>query len=438
MKRLIWIPSSIMILAGLGYAVGKTSDLVVPRMDAGTDVAAFVAPRSDLPLDVSLVGNGKNVFSEIAVATVEPFDADGDGTPDADELLSPAGSRPVETSASAQLAELARAGSSRTLSLQVAATVGASGETSAARLPATATAWQSEHYRDNPLVGEVFDARGARSSHDFLLGAASGARYVLLGEIHDNPDHHRLQADIIGGLARLGAEPSVVFEMIPERFAGVLEDFAAAGGKDLASLSEQLQWTERGWPDFSIYQPVFEAVVADDLAMRAGDLDRETIMAIGEKGLDALSEADVARLSLRLPVSADQSADLADTIRTAHCGLMPEGAIGQMALVQRARDGALADAMVEAAEDSGSAVLIAGSGHVRKDWGVPNILAERDPDAATVAVQMVEVSDSESEAADYGLTSEAPAPYDYTIFTPRSDIADHCAELRARMGQTSE
>ena len=424
-----------MLLAGLGYAVGKTADLVMPQMDAGADVAEFVAPKSDLSLDVSLVGHADNAFSEIAVATVEPFDADGDGTPDARELAVPAVSKPVATSASAKLAELALAGSSRTLSLKVAA---AGSTASTADLPTMATAWQSEHFRDNPLVGEVFDARGARSSRDTLMGAASGARYLLLGEIHDNPDHHQLQADIIGGLAKLGTEPAVVFEMIPESFADVLEEFAETGDRDVASLSEQLQWSERGWPAFSIYQPVFETAVAEGLTLRAGDLDRQTIGAIGENGLDALSEAEIERLSLRLEVPAEQADALAETIRTAHCGLMPEGAIGAMATVQRARDGALADALVDAAKESGSAVLIAGSGHVRKDRGVPNILAARDPDAATVAVQMVEVSDGEAQAADYGLTSDAPAPYDYTIFTPRNDITDPCEALRARMGQADQ
>ena len=427
-----------MLLAGLGYAVGKTADLVMPQVDAGADVAEFVAPKSDLSLDVSLVGPANNAFSEIAVATVEPFDADGDGTPDARELAVPAISKPLVTSASARLAELAQAGSSRTLSLKVAAMTGQSVTAASADLPTMATAWQSEHFRDNPLVGEVFDARGERSSRDTLMGAASGARYVLLGEIHDNPDHHQLQADIIGGLAERGSEPAVVFEMIPESFADVLEEFADTGNRDVASLSEHLQWSERGWPAFSIYQPVFEAAVADGLTLRAGDLDRQTIRAIGENGLDALSQSEIERLSLHLEVPAEQADALAETIRTAHCGLMPDGAIGAMATVQRARDGALADALVDAAKDSGSAVLIAGSGHVRKDRGVPDILAARDPDAATVAVQMVEVSDGEAEAADYGLTSDAPAPYDYTIFTPRNEIADPCDALRAKMGQADQ
>ena len=48
--------------------------------------------------------------------------------------------------------------------------------------------------------------------------------------------------------------------------------------------------------------------------------------------------------------------------------------------------------------------------------------------------RMVEVTSSESdEPADYGIGRDRPAPYDFTIFTPRADISDRCAAMRAAM-----
>ena len=147
--------------------------------------------------------------------------------------------------------------------------------------------------------------------------------------------------------------------------------------------------------------------------------------------------SDVERLGLGSPLSADETRDLSDEIREAHCGLMPEGAIAPMGLVQRARDGELGDAMIGAAKATGSSVLVSGSGHARTDRGVPAVLARRDPSGRSVAVQMVEVAQNELNPGDYGLSADAPAPYDFTIFTPRNDVTDHCASLRATMGQAS-
>ncbi|HEY9058027.1 MAG TPA: ChaN family lipoprotein [Aurantimonas sp.] len=444
MNRSVWIPSSIVLLTGLGTVFVGTADRLPQTVPSeAAETAEFVPPAREARVAVSYRRDGDDPFSEVAVATVEPFDGAGDH---AAEMIPANSLLPAQTvpKAARSLQRLAAAGDAKAEALIIAES---SGDASTGRQPAmldkpaeaTASAWQSEYFADNPLVGAVFGADGTPSSQDALLGAAHGARYVLLGEIHDNPDHHLIQADIVGGLAKLGAKPSVVFEMIPQGFAGKLAAFEEDPDKNLETLAERLEWSERGWPDFSLYRPIFESAVANDLPIRAGNLDRETVRAIAEDGVAALPEGD-ARRRWRLddPMPAAQSAELAETIREAHCGLMPDGAIAPMTLVQRARDAALAEAMIGAAGETGSAVLIAGSGHVRNDWAVPAILAEREPQSRAVSVQMVEVAEGEGRPADYGLTSATPAPFDFTIFTPRQNVSDRCAELRARMGASAD
>ena len=435
------VPSSIVLLAGLGTVFVGTTDRLTPTVPSeAVKTAEFVPPEREARVEVSYRRDGDDPFSDVAVATVEPFDGDGD---DALEMIAANSLLPAQAvpKAARSLQRLAAAGDAKAKALKIAE---AAGDASADRQPAVIdtpaeparSAWQSDYFADNPLVGQVFGADGTPSSQDALLGAAHGARYVLLGEIHDNPDHHLIQSDIIGGLAKLGAKPSVVFEMIPQSFADILARFEAGADKDLATLAERLEWSERGWPDFSLYRPIFESAVANDLPIRAGNLDRETVGAIAEDGVKALTDADVERWGLDDPIPVAQSAELAETIRAAHCGLMPDAAIEPMTLVQRARDGALAEAMIGAAKQSetGSAVLIAGSGHVRNDWAVPAILAEREPQSRAVSVQMVEVAEGDGQPADYGLTPATPAPFDFTIFTPRQNVSDRCAELRAQMG----
>ena len=462
MKSYVWIPSGIMILTGLGFAVAKTTDLVVsqaPKVGAQTQMVDFVPPSPDRRIGVAYRKTGDSAFSNVAVATVEPFDANGDGLADsvADRIRSAvpqaASAKPsrrslgVRENANAEIeAKPSDAAGLRQVAMSAPAAPTdlepADEQASKANGPQRSDGhgvldsrdWQSTHFVDNPLVGSIFTADGSPSSEDAMMGAAEGSRYLLLGEIHDNPDHHRIQADIIGGLAKLGHKSSVVFEMIPQKYADTLSAFETSGNRDLDTLAASLEWTKRGWPDFSAYRPIFEAALDDDLPIRAGDLDNSTIGAIATDGADALSSADVLRLGLDRPLSSAETTDLADQIREAHCGLMPEGAIAPMGLVQRARDGELADGMMKAAKATGSAVLVSGSGHARTDRGVPAVLARRDPSGQSVAVQMVEVAQNEDAPGDYGLSSGAPAPYDFTIFTPRNDISDHCAALRASMG----
>ena len=83
---------------------------------------------------------------------------------------------------------------------------------------AAAEDWISPLSRDHPLVGKVWSPpTRAFVSADTAIRAAEKATYLALGEKHDNPDHHRLQARIVAAMAASGRRPAVVFEMIDAR-----------------------------------------------------------------------------------------------------------------------------------------------------------------------------------------------------------------------------
>src|SRR5512133_3700789 len=75
--------------------------------------------------------------------------------------------------------------------------------------------WESKLHRDHPLAGKIWDVRASRFVDEAsLVSALAGARTVLLGEVHDNPDHHVLQARLLRALAGAGRTPKVAFEML--------------------------------------------------------------------------------------------------------------------------------------------------------------------------------------------------------------------------------
>ena len=100
--------------------------------------------------------------------------------------------------------------------------------------------------------------------------------------------------------------------------------------------------------------------------------------------------------------------------------------------VQVARDATLADGLLAAAERApdGRGVLVAGSGHVRRDRGVPFQLARRGVTAGIVTLAPVEVVAGETRPEAYGapLGAKAP-PFDYVWFTPRAKRGDPCAQF---------
>jgi uncharacterized iron-regulated protein len=85
--------------------------------------------------------------------------------------------------------------------------------------------WKSTFGRNHALTGRIWDVSSARFiDRQSLITRLARADFVLLGERHDNPDHHQLQAEILRGLIALGRRPAVGFEMFD------LDDAAAISG----------------------------------------------------------------------------------------------------------------------------------------------------------------------------------------------------------------
>ncbi|MGB7299157.1 MAG: ChaN family lipoprotein [Burkholderiaceae bacterium] len=302
--------------------------------------------------------------------------------------------------------------------------------------------WLSSHFAGHPLVGTVWRGHGERSSWRDLSDGLRNARFVLLGEVHTNADHHLLQARVIEALASLGRKPVVVWEMISQNHQAVLDSPGLTTAESVRALNKELNWANSGWPQWSMYEPIALAAVAYGLPMRGAALDQQFVRGLPRAGKDGLSEEVINRLHLAEPLSDANNQSMLDALDKGHCGLVPKESLAPMQWVQRARDGAMADAMLrtsdrdDANKDNQESVLIAGNGHIRKDWGVPAVLSRaatvRSEDTAILSIAQIEVSEGELDPADYVDIQTRGSLYDFVVFTPRSEIKDHCAELRKR------
>ncbi|MGI9354995.1 MAG: ChaN family lipoprotein [Rhizobiaceae bacterium] len=268
------------------------------------------------------------------------------------------------------------------------------------------------------------------------------ANYVLLGESHDNPDHHKLQANLLAQRGFAGWKSSVIFEMIPRSYSDVATTNHASyffnGDKNLEDYAKRLDWEKRGWYSWDIYRPIALTATRMRMSIVAGNLDREVIKAISERGFTALEVGQRKRFGLEHVFPAEFQENLAVELKDSHCDLIPDSAIPAMSNVQRAVDGSMADAMI-AADNGQGAVLIAGNGHVRKDRGVPFVLRTLVPEAVVVSVGLIEVSLDANEYSDYPLSNDDGTPlYDFVIFTPKFDLTDRCAQLRKKFSKDND
>ncbi|NND49018.1 MAG: ChaN family lipoprotein [Rhizobiales bacterium] len=296
--------------------------------------------------------------------------------------------------------------------------------------------WQTTLALESPLVGQIWSVRDTRLvSPGFLAEKAADARFVLIGETHDNADHHRLQAWLIGNIAQQ-RKPAVVMEMITADQAPKLAQYLDQADATAAGLGAAIDWGKSGWPDWSTYQPIAEAAIEANLALVAGSATRSRASDISRGGLKILETSERQRLALDQDLSPELDQALLEDIRQSHCGLLPNEALPAMTQVQRYRDAVLGDALIKAGAVNNGAVLIAGNGHARADRGVPWYLARLAAGASVVTVMLLEADEDAVLPADYLVVAPDGTPVaDFFWFTPRAAREDPCEMMRRQFGQ---
>jgi uncharacterized iron-regulated protein len=306
--------------------------------------------------------------------------------------------------------------------------------------------WRSTLRTDSAVIGVHATGRASPIAPEDLMAELARADYVLLGETHDNPDHHRLQAWIIERLAAKGRKPATLFEMIDAGQEEALRGYLGKDGATAEGLGDALDWEKRGWPAWTMYRPIAEAAFAVSAGtapvLSAGGPGRDAVRAVSRGGLDAaLPKPEQERMGLTRELPEALAEDLRRELFDDHCQLMPKEAMTPLVNVQRLRDAAFADRLLATGSDkSGGAarvpVLIAGGGHVRRDRGVPYYLLARKP-GAKLAVVLFSEADAETKSADqtkFASASGEPIA-DFVWITPAAEREDQCEKLRRHMGR---
>ena len=302
--------------------------------------------------------------------------------------------------------------------------------------------WDSSVQKDHPLVGKIWRTAEQRFVPEAeVIAAVQAANFVLLGEKHDNADHHRIQAWLLGRVIAHGRRPAVAFEMLNSDQEPALARHLAGQPRDAAGIAAAVDWAASGWPDWELYQPIAQVALEADAPLLAASLPRKTVRSVFGNGIDALGADRAANLGLDRELPPAEVRNLRREVIASHCDQLPDTMIDPMVEVTRIKDAVMADALLrgDASADTDGAVLIAGNGHVRSDRGVPWHLRARAPERSTAVVGLLEVFAGETDPGAYAASFHAAGlPFDFVWFTPRVDDKDPCAVYEEQLRRAKE
>ena len=246
------------------------------------------------------------------------------------------------------------------------------------------------------------------------------ARVVVVGEVHDHPDHHRIQARILEYLSRQTPKVVVGVEWLDSGAQEACDRFSA-GDLSLEQFLEQSRWEERWGYAADLYRPILELVRERSLPLVALNAPIAAIRQVARQGLDSLDTKQRALLAPSLDLDDPLYRRRLDQASHAHGNLKPE-ALDNFFAAQVARDETMAHNLALRLhpwpDGGGRAVVFTGGGHLYFGQGLPGRIRRRLPGVNLVTVMPASPGSEElappppgaAPLADYLVVSQAPPP----------------------------
>jgi uncharacterized iron-regulated protein len=228
---------------------------------------------------------------------------------------------------------------------------------------------------------------------------ASRRSVVLLGESHDDVRHHLWQLYAVSALYGRGANVVIGFEAFPRRLQPVLNDWVEGKLTDEAFL-KAIEWQQVWGYDAALYMPLFQFARMSHIPMIALNVDWKLVSQVGQLGWENVPVGEREGLSDPAPASigylhhlagayltkrtvphggtdhVGQGPDFPEPNETALNQAMKEPEFKRFVEAQLTWDRAMAEALVQAKQNFGNALVVGilGIGHVAGGYGVPRQL----------------------------------------------------------------
>ena len=267
----------------------------------------------------------------------------------------------------------------------------------------------------------VYDtAAGAFVDFEVMLAALAKADVVFVGEQHDDPNTHRLEAAILDGLHRRKLAPVLSLEMFERDTQPWLNRYLAGEISE-----EEMLKNSRPWPRYATdYRRMVEMARERRWTVLAANVPRRLAQEVSKSGresVERLQEGDRSYVAADLQCPLDGYFDRFAATMTSHPGgtQTPEqqrAALERYYWSQCVKDETMAESIAAAsAKRTGPGPIVHYNGAFHSDFGLGTAerVRRRLPGKKTVVVSMLPVEDLDTLAP----AGEDLKRADYLVYT---------------------
>ncbi|RLB33089.1 MAG: hypothetical protein DRH20_13900, partial [Deltaproteobacteria bacterium] len=243
---------------------------------------------------------------------------------------------------------------------------------------------------------------GRELTFDQLIKEVGAKRLVFVGEIHDDPEHHLVQVQILQALMARRGFDAVAMEFF-QRIHQVVVDRYMEGELDEKAFLQAVDW-EKSWSyDYSLYRPLVLQTRNQGARLLAVNAPGSVVRKVARRGLEALSASERALIARDIDLGNQRHRRFVRRVFESHT----HRDLKEFEFFYQAQcvwEETMASNIAESLRHGGpKTVVLCGNGHIIHGFGIPDRVARRLPtDMATILLYPAAGrGELEKQSADY-------------------------------------
>jgi len=239
-------------------------------------------------------------------------------------------------------------------------------------------------------------------SYSELVNRLSPCHIVFIGEVHDNPDHHLIQLQLLQSLRQKWGHVTLAVEFLPLQSQPILEAYFK-GDISEQDFLEKVKWPKAWGFDYHFYRPLvdFQRINGDPIA--AINAPPYLVKKVARKGLESLTKPERDLLPKGIDLTDREHRAYLKEVFVSH----PHGELENFEYFYQAQcvwEETMAENIARLLNNGiNRVVVICGNGHIFRGLGIPKRLLRHTklPVATVMPFDLEQSTLIKRDIADY-------------------------------------
>ena len=232
---------------------------------------------------------------------------------------------------------------------------------------------------DQFKIGQIIDlSAGEVISFGEFIDRIASKELIFVGEVHDNPEHHLIQVQILQALMAKSEHIDLAMEFFQHPDQTALDRYIQRETEEDVFLKE-VGW-KKGWGfDYSFYRPLMLLARQNGSRVLAINAPKDIVRKVARKGLGGLDQSQRDQIAREIGLDSEAHRAYLREIYGQH----GHGSLKQFEYFYEAQcvwEDTMAQNIADfLIKEKGKMIVFAGNGHIVNKYGIPDRAVRRHP-----------------------------------------------------------